>query len=490
MRQAILLIIGLVSITSLSSAEIPQVISYQGKVTDSVGTQVADNTYTMRFRIYDAATAGTVLWDSGNQSVAVAGGVFSVLLGESPQPTLDLPFDADYWLLVTFSGANQTPRQHLSSTGYAYMASGLVAGTETRGLVEEYPYSAISGINEASIGPTFGLQGISFSNEGVGVQGEAPRYGGRFICSSTIGDGVFGRATATSGSAFGGNFQSYSTDGMGVCAVATALSGSTYGVFSSSYSTSGTGLYGRSTATGGTTYGVLGTSASPEGRGVLGIASCTELNGQGVRGEAASSDNGVGVYGLGSSTTGLNYGVFGRTLSTDGYGVYSAGNFVASGTKSCVVRTSRGPTLMYCQESPENWFEDFGEGQLVNGRCRVELDPLFLETVTIDEDNPIHVFIQLHDADCQGVAVERGQIGFDVVELKGGTSDGSFSYRIVAKRNGFEAKRLDYCAAAERDGYLFPELRQEEIRECEETRMRIDEPERLRREKSAVRSQQ
>ena len=113
---------------------------------------------------------------------------------------------------------------------------------------------------------------------------------------------------------------------------------------------------------------------------------------------------------------------------------------------------------MYCQESPENWFEDFGEGQLVNGRCHIELDPLFLETVAIDERSPMHVFIQLKGPS-QGTFVQTGTTGFDVIEQDDGSSSIAFSYRVVAKRRGFESKRLDYCEAAERDSYLYPELR-------------------------------
>ena len=108
----------------LAFAEIPQVISFQGKVTDTGGTPVADGSYTMRFRIYDDAISSTLEWDSGSRTVSVSGGVFNVLLGESPHPAINLPFDEDYWLLVTFSGVDQTPRQRLASAGYAYMASG------------------------------------------------------------------------------------------------------------------------------------------------------------------------------------------------------------------------------------------------------------------------------------------------------------------------------------------------------------------------------
>ena len=123
----------LAALAGSSSAEIPQMISYQGRVTDDTGVPVADGTYDMRFRIYDAETAGNLEWDSGTRSVNVEGGVFNVFLGESPQPTLNLPFDEDYWLLVTFDGVDQTPRQRFASAGYAYMASGLVPGTEVEG---------------------------------------------------------------------------------------------------------------------------------------------------------------------------------------------------------------------------------------------------------------------------------------------------------------------------------------------------------------------
>jgi len=64
---SVLLFVGLITIASLSLAEIPQVISYQGKVTDAVGAPVADGIYAMRFRIYDDPNTGGLLWDSITQ---------------------------------------------------------------------------------------------------------------------------------------------------------------------------------------------------------------------------------------------------------------------------------------------------------------------------------------------------------------------------------------------------------------------------------------
>jgi hypothetical protein len=132
-----------------------------------------------------------------------------------------------------------------------------------------------------------------------------------------------------------------------------------------------------------------------------------------------SSTSGRGVRGVALASTGTNYGVYRYTASTmSGYAMYAAGNFVASGTKSCVVRTSRGPTLVYCQESPECWFEDFRRGRLKDGHPQIELSGLFLEAVTVDDANPLNVFIQLMD-NCNGAFVITCDTRFEVIELRG-----------------------------------------------------------------------
>ena len=51
------------------------------------------------------------------------------------------------------------------------------------------------------------------------------------------------------------------------------------------------------------------------------------------------------------------------------------------------------------------------------------------------------VFVQL-EGDCRGVYVSKGITSFNVNELQGGTRSVSFSYRVVAKRKGYEDVRL------------------------------------------------
>lgn len=118
-------------------------------------------------------------------------------------------------------------------------------------------------------------------------------------------------------------------------------------------------------------------------------------------------------------------------------------NLQATGSKSAIVETSSGEhRAIYAIESPEVWVEDYGSGQLLNGEARVELDPLFLETVRIDEAHPLKVFIQL-TAEANPVYVTKGNDYFIVRELNGGLSNATFDYRVVAKRRGYEDARLE-----------------------------------------------
>ena len=65
-------------ITSLAFA-MPSEMNYQGKLTD-IGGDPLDGTYDMKFRIYNAASGGNMLWNE-EQSVLVTDGVFDVSLG-------------------------------------------------------------------------------------------------------------------------------------------------------------------------------------------------------------------------------------------------------------------------------------------------------------------------------------------------------------------------------------------------------------------------
>jgi hypothetical protein len=100
---------------------------------------------------------------------------------------------------------------------------------------------------------------------------------------------------------------------------------------------------------------------------------------------------------------------------------------------------------LICPESPEAWIEDFGTGELKAGFCHIDLDPLFLECVTVNGENPIKVFVQLTSYLDGQFYVEKGQAGFDVIVISDNPeeADATFDYRVVGKWKGWEGVRFE-----------------------------------------------
>jgi hypothetical protein len=121
------------------------------------------------------------------------------------------------------------------------------------------------------------------------------------------------------------------------------------------------------------------------------------------------------------------------------FAAFFDGNVVTTGTKSAGFRQQDGSyRLLYAIESPENWFEDFGEGQLAGGKAEVALDPRFAELIVVHN---YQVFVTPY-GDSKGLfVVDRRPASFRVQEQQAGTSDVCFAYRVVGKRKDVVATR-------------------------------------------------
>jgi hypothetical protein len=238
---------------------------------------------------------------------------------------------------------------------------------------------------------------------------------------------------------------SSATDGTGVVGNAFGL-GVNRGVFGHSFSFNGSGVHGLN---------------DDGGTGVLGeIRSFSTANGIAVAGFNSSSfvgsgpgGGGFGVYGLSSK----GHGLVGATLTAGGaalagstngvagayagvfYGpVVAVGNLVVTGAKSAAVPHVDGThRLVYCVESPESWFEDFGKGQLQCGQADVTIDPDFAAIVNLDD---YHVFVTGYD-DFELRVTDQTAAGFRVL-AKAANSAGRFSWRVVARRKDIDGDRL------------------------------------------------
>jgi len=112
------------AITVTAYAAIPHLINYQGRLTDTSGTPL-NGLYNLTFRIYDAESAGNLLWQGTYSSIQINKGIFNIFLGDVSDAGYDfasLAFNRPYWLEIKVGDEVMNPRQRIASAGYAITA--------------------------------------------------------------------------------------------------------------------------------------------------------------------------------------------------------------------------------------------------------------------------------------------------------------------------------------------------------------------------------
>ncbi len=284
--------------------------------------------------------------------------------------------------------------------------------------------------------PTNSNDAVNGWTSGIGSAGSFeinnPSGYGRALRAKTNGNGsaIYGENTGGRYSAAGDFFVNGDGDGIKVRTIGPGFS-----VYATHVWPAGTAVYVRQ----GDPYNwEPGLDVAHSGPGLAGYfysqygpgAAVASGSSTGLIAEAGATGNWAGEF------RGIDRGVQIRTYS-------GTGLEVIGGTKSAVVRTDSGPRALYTEESSEVWFTDYGFGRLDNtGRARVAVDPTFAETVHLNV--PYHVFVQAY-GDAELYVGERTSSSFEVV-LRDGDQTVEFSYRIVAKRKGFESRRLEAAA--------------------------------------------
>lgn len=307
---------------------------------------------------------------------------------------------------------------------------------------------------------------MTINSNKVGVGTTAPSY----LFHATGNQANIGYFTSTSGTgtgmAAGGNNLTplFFAGGAGGSFISSNV-----GVLGYGNTTAGaTGLYGVAANSSG--FGALGWNVNASGTGVIGagnnLASITYLaagsggsfcgssiglvaykdgaltNGQGAGWFIASTTSNVGVAiafrNAGTNYKIINVGAFGGAVSTDVWGVKEGDR-----------------RIMFCPEAPEILLQDFGKGQLANGKVHIDLDPIYARNILVNQDHPLQVYIQL-EGDCKGVFVtSKTQNGFDVVELQSGNSNAPFTWFVSANRADYVDPKTGELIS-KHDGVRFP----------------------------------
>jgi hypothetical protein len=567
---------------SYSSAQVPQLINYQGKLTTSTGAPVND-TLPIIFSIYADEGGTTLLWTETQGAVIIDKGIFNVLLG-SVNPIGYSVFDGTARYLGVKVGVDPeiTPRKAMVSVSYAFKSFEADTADYARGfsgIIENadkvdglhasstptpaylYPLDGFSKIPNArlytgsgngldadlldgqhsssflSTSSDYGRSGVAtdlyegtskLTDKYVNVAGPDSVYvtSGTALYGKAIGSvaanmyGVRGYAEPVSSgyTAFGGYFEAKAagySNANGVWAKATSVDNTSVGVFATAENTADGIAYGgyfsTATTSSGTNKALVGYGSGTSSWPVIGVEGFAANNGTasatgghfltleagdgyhcairaegkgasgsvtyGVSSSAYNTSTGAvyaGYFTASSSGTGTKYGVYASAPVAQGYAGYFSGDvkitdsLIVLGGKSAAVKVDNGEyRLLYSQESPESWFEDFGEGKLLNGKAIIQIDPLFAQTVNTNVK--YHVFLTPLDEPLTLAVANKTQTSFEVIGPSG--SYIYFSYRIVAKRKGFENTRL-----AKMKGPTPEEVAAEHAKiETEQARMKQDE---------------
>ena len=271
----------------------------------------------------------------------------------------------------------------------------------------------VRGDVNGATGSTYGIYGQSASATGFGADAANTNASGTgLLVTGNNAPGTFlgnGSGAAINGNGIG-TFSIAKTvaSGIGVVAIGNNLTGSI------NTPTSGAGI-----AATGTQYGVVGYATT--------TVNTNGLNTAGANGAAASAG---GYFEVQSASVAQSYAYVGVRDNT-------AVNrkIIGNGTVNTIVKDLNNKLVaLSAPEAPENLFQDYGQGKMVNGFAHVDIDPVFAKNIAVNEKHPLRVFVQL-EGDCKGVYVtNKTASGFDVVELNGGRSNTGFSYSLTANR--------------------------------------------------------
>jgi hypothetical protein len=292
------------------------------------------------------------------------------------------------------------------------------------------------------------LRILASGNIGVGIV--VPVYPFHVVSGATA-SGFFNNTTASSDALL--TFNTAGTGagvGAGLFAISYQSGLGSAGVWAQNGNTNGTAIVGAGNNVGASVL-TIGSGAAFTGSG-FGMYS---LGSSGTGTGIIAAGNNIGsnylIAGSGGAFNGLNTAVYLRTTTagvseevySDNFGNIVRVNYWNGGTQykingggavSCVVPDLENKLVtMHCTETPEFYYQDYGQGQLINGVAHIELDPIFAKNIAVNENHPLRVFIQLENNEfCLGVVVKnKTNTGFDVVEMNGGTSNTPFQWSVV-----------------------------------------------------------
>jgi len=301
------LALALCVLPQVASAGVPEMIHYQGHLTDSGGSPL-DTVISMTFTIYDDSVSGTVWWTQTKSGVVVDNGLFNVLLG-SPNAIVDTVFTGpNRWLGIQIgSDPEISPRTRLVTVPYAYRVATVdgAGGGDVFGNIHLHSALVVGNLDQSSPG----LLEVTDGSETFMVADGSTRRMGIGMVDPNAQFHV-----ETTDYLFSGSFTGFYPSNSAKVVKAEYLGEAAYDAVAVYGRSAPQDCYGFGGYFQGGRMGVVG-EVSPEGDGFyVGVRG-------GVQGGSGTND---GLYGS-AGGSGVNYGAVGEAQdsgATVNYGVY------------------------------------------------------------------------------------------------------------------------------------------------------------------------
>lgn len=424
----------------------PGRINYQGILRDASGNPLS-GLQAMAFRFYDAASAGTLLWEetydpSHSPQVTVSGGLFTLALGDPGHLTAGsealfpnvFALHATVYLAVKVGvDAEMTPRIQVVTAPFALNADTLDGKHAT-----SFMDASLSGtfLDTSSTSQTKAGKLTLNGATDYGIVASGPTAGGFFHNSISSGQASVGygdMGIRAYGNNAGGFFANLSSSGYasvghgdtGIEAFGNTMGGNFHGP-ASGYAYAGYGDYG------------IWAYGSGSGAGGYFLAA----NG----GATLATDDGFGILANGKLAGGYFIDSVSSVWALVGNGTYK---IQGGGTVSFVQNhpTEKDKVIVYaCPEGDEVATYTRGTAKLVNGEARVKLGETFQWVTNPDIGLTAHLTPR-------GKAVPLAVTSLSTTELVvTGPDDVAFDYLVYGLRIGFEETSI--VQEKQRESYI------------------------------------